>query len=143
GGRGDRRRLRPMAARALRAAGCRHHPGGIVTTRGSRRRPGPPGPFGPDAVEVRARSLRVGDGVCATVAVTGDPAEVPLGWREPLIAAPGRLDLALHVEPIPPQVAATRLRQQLARLEASSRSSREHGRLADFEGEAAADDATE
>ena len=103
----------------------------------------PPGPFGPDAVEVRARSLRVGDGVCATFAVTGYPAEVPLGWLEPLIADPGRLDLALHIEPIPPQVAATRLRHQLARLEASSRSSREHGRLADFEGEAAADDATD
>jgi type IV secretory pathway VirB4 component len=114
-----------------------------MTGRGRRRQLGPPGPFGPDSVEIRARSLHVGDGVCATFAVTGYPAEVPLGWLEPLIADPGRLDLALHVEPIPPQVAATRLRQQLARLEASSRSAREHGRLADFEGEAAADDATE
>ena len=114
-----------------------------MTGHGSLRQPRPPGPFGPDAVEVRARTLRVGDGVCMTFAVTGYPAEVPLGWLEPLIADPGRLDLALHVEPIPPQVAATRLRQQLGRLEASSRSTREHGRLADFEGEAAADDATE
>jgi type IV secretory pathway VirB4 component len=111
--------------------------------RRGRRPAGAPGPFGPDAVEVRARSLRVGDGVCATFAVTGWPAEVPLGWLEPLIADPGRLDLALHVEPIPPQVAAVRLRQQLARLEASSRIGRERGRLADFEGEAAADDATD
>jgi type IV secretory pathway VirB4 component len=114
-----------------------------VIGRRSRKPVPPPGPFGPDAVEVRARSLRVGDGICATFAVTGYPAEVPLGWLEPLIADPGRVDLALHIEPIPPQVAATRLRHQLARLEASSRSSREHGRLADFEGEAAADDATD
>jgi len=114
-----------------------------VIRRGARRQQRPPGPFGPDAVEVRARSLRVGDGVCATFAVTGFPSEVPLGWLEPLIADPGRLDLAVHVEPIPPQVAATRLRQQLARLEASSRSGREHGRLADFEVEASADDATD
>ena len=113
-----------------------------MARRGSKPAP-PPGPFGPDAVEVRARSLRVGDGVCATFAVTGWPGEVPLGWLEPLIADPGRLDLALHVEPVPPAVAAARLRQQLARLEASSRIGRERGRLADFEGEAAADDATD
>ncbi len=36
-----------------------------------------------------------------------------------------------------------RLRRQLARLEAGSRANREHGPLADFEAEAAADDATE
>jgi type IV secretory pathway VirB4 component len=114
-------------------------------TRPRRRRPPaqPPGPFGPDAVEVRPRSLRVGDGVCATFAVTGYPAEVPLGWLEPLIADPGRLDVSLHIEPIPAQVAATRLRRQLARLESSSRAGQARGRLADFEAEAAADDATE
>jgi type IV secretory pathway VirB4 component len=102
-----------------------------------------PGPFGPDAVEIRPRSLRIGEGVCATSAICGYPAEVPLGWLEPLIADPGRLDLALHIEPIPPQVAANRLRQQLARLESSSRAGRQRGRLTDFEAEAAADDATE
>jgi type IV secretory pathway VirB4 component len=103
----------------------------------------PAGPFGPDAVDVRPRTLRTGDGVCASFAVTGYPAEVPLGWLEPLICDPGRLDVAVHIEPIPPQVAATRLRHQLARLEASSRAGRERGRLTDFEAEAAADDATE
>jgi type IV secretory pathway VirB4 component len=103
----------------------------------------PQGPFGPDAVEVRPRSLRAGDGVCASFAITGYPAEVPLGWLEPLIADPGRLDVAMHIEPIPPQIAATRLRHQLARLESSSRAAHARGRLADFEAEAAADDATE
>jgi type IV secretory pathway VirB4 component len=107
-------------------------------------RPGrPPGAFGPDAVEVRPRTLRAGDGVCASFAVTGYPAEVPLGWLEPLIADPGRLDVSLHIEPVPPQVAATRLRHQLARLESSSRTARAAGRLADFEAEAAADDAAD
>jgi type IV secretory pathway VirB4 component len=114
-----------------------------VTRTRSSRPDRPPGPFGPDAVEVRPRSLRAGDGVCASFAVTGYPAEVPLGWLEPLIADPGRLDVAVHIEPIPPQVAATRLRHQLARLESSSRAARARGQLADFEAEAAADDATE
>ena len=107
------------------------------------RGPEQPGPFGPDAVEVRPRSLRAGDGVCASFAVTGYPAEVPLGWLEPLIADPGRLDVAVHIEPVPSQVAATRLRHQLARLESSSRAASARGRLADFEAEAAADDATD
>lgn len=102
-----------------------------------------PGPFGPDSVEVRPRSLRTGEGACASFAICGYPAEVPLGWLEPLIADPGRLDVSVHIEVIPPQVAAMRLRHQLARLESSSRAGQERGRLADFEAEAAADDATE
>jgi type IV secretory pathway VirB4 component len=112
-------------------------------TRPRARRPAQPGPFGPDSVEVRPRSLRAGDGVCASFAICGYPAEVPLGWLEPLIADPGRLDVAVHIEPIPPQLAATRLRHQLARLESSSRAGQARDRLADFEAEAAADDATE
>jgi len=111
--------------------------------RSPRGRPGEPSPLGPDGVEVRPRSLRLAGGVCASFAVTGYPAEVPLGWLEPLLTDPGRVDVALHIEPIPPPVAAARLRRQLARLEASSRSGSERGRLADFEAEAAADDATE
>ncbi|WP_307797042.1 VirB4 family type IV secretion system protein [Actinomadura barringtoniae] len=51
--------------------------------------------------------------------------------------------MSLHVEPIPPLIAAQRLRRQLARLESSSRANTEHGRLADFGAEAAADDAAE
>jgi type IV secretory pathway VirB4 component len=103
----------------------------------------PPSAIGPAAVEVRPRALRLAEGVCASFAITGYPAEVPLGWLEPLLTDPGRVDVALHIEPIPPAVAADRLRRQLARLEAGSRANRERGRLADFEAEAAADDATE
>src|SRR5204863_2270979 len=53
------------------------------------------------AVEVGPRFLRVGDGFCATLVVTGYPAEVGAAWLEPLLSWPGRLDLALHIEPLP------------------------------------------
>jgi type IV secretory pathway VirB4 component len=85
----------------------------------------------------------VGGTWCRTLAVTGYPHEVPLGWLEPVLAAPGTLDVALHVEPIPPLVAAERLRRQLARLESTRRLDSDKGRLADFQAEAAADDAAE
>jgi type IV secretory pathway VirB4 component len=90
---------------------------------------------------VKTRHLLLGGGACATLAVAGYPREVGLGWLEPLLTYPGRLDVTLHIEPIPPQVAADRLRRQLARLEAGQRSDYEHGRLADFEAQAATDDA--
>jgi type IV secretory pathway VirB4 component len=98
-------------------------------------------PIGPPAIEIQPRRLDLSDGVCASLVVTGYPREVGLGWLEPLLTYPGRLDVALHIEPIPPQVAATRLRRQLARLEAGQRSDYEHGRLVDFEADAAAGDA--
>jgi type IV secretory pathway VirB4 component len=97
--------------------------------------------IGPDGIEVRTRNLRLGDGVCASFAVTGYPAEVGPGWLEPLLTYPGRLEVAVHVEPTPPTVAADRLRRQLARLDSSTRSDAEHGRLEDFQATAAADDA--
>lgn len=97
--------------------------------------------LGPDGVEVGSHNLRLGDGVCATFAVTGYPAEVGPGWLEPLLCDPGRIDVALHVEPVPNQVAADRLRKQLARLESAARSDADKGRLVDFEADAAADDA--
>jgi type IV secretory pathway VirB4 component len=100
-------------------------------------------PFGPDSVEVGARTLRVGDGWCASFAVVGYPREVSLGWLEPLTAYPGRLDVSLHVEPIPAQVAADRLRRQMARLESGRRSDAANGRLIDPEIEVAASDARE
>ncbi|MFI7640573.1 VirB4 family type IV secretion system protein [Nonomuraea sp. NPDC049400] len=78
----------------------------------------------------------------ASFAVTGYPREVGAGWLEPLLTYPGRLDVSLYVEPIPQAVAAMRLRRQLARLESTSRTDAQHGRLQDFAAEAAADDAT-
>ncbi|MEV7012682.1 conjugal transfer protein TraC [Streptosporangium sp. NPDC051022] len=102
-----------------------------------------PSGIGPDAVEVQPRRLRVGDGVCATLAITGFPREVAPGWLEPLLTYPGRLDVSVHIEPVPSLVASDRLRKQLARLESGLRADQEHGRLLDPGAEAAAEDAQE
>ncbi|MCU4187365.1 hypothetical protein K6U06_23585 [Acidiferrimicrobium sp. IK] len=101
----------------------------------------PASPFGPDAIEVHPRALRVGDGWCASFAVTGYPREVGRGWLEPLTAHPGRLDVAVHVAPVPANIAAERLRRQLARLESGRRADAAKGRLADPDVEVAAEDA--
>jgi hypothetical protein len=101
----------------------------------------PATPFGPDSLEVHPRALRVGNSWCRTFAVTGYPREVGRGWLEPLCAHPGRLDVALHIEPVPPEVAADRLRRQLARLESARRADAAKGRLADPDVDVAAEDA--
>lgn len=105
--------------------------------------PGAVSTLGPSSIEVHPRWLGLGEGVCASFVVTGYPAEVTSGWLEPLLTYPGRLDLALHVEPIPPQVAADRLKRRLARLESGTRGDAERGRLEDFGEIAAAEDARE
>ncbi|MBM0255846.1 VirB4 family type IV secretion system protein [Micromonospora sp. 4G55] len=97
----------------------------------------------PASVEVTPRMLRVGDGYAATLVVTGYPAEVGPTWLEPLLSWPGRLDLALHIEPLPAPVAASRLRTQQARFESSRRADAERGKLPDPSLEAAADDAAD
>jgi hypothetical protein len=101
----------------------------------------PAGLPGPDALEVSARMLRAGGTLCRTFAVVGYPREVGPGWLEPLLRHPGPVDVAVHIEPVPPPVAAERLRRQLARLESARRLDADHGRLADFQAEAAAEDA--
>ena len=103
----------------------------------------PATPFGPDSVEVHPRALRVGDGWCRSFAITGYPREVGRGWLEPLCAHPGRLDVALHIDPVPAALAAQRLRRQLARLESGRRADAAKGRLADPDVEVAAEDARE
>lgn len=97
----------------------------------------------PASVEVTPRFLRVGDGYAATLVVTGYPAEVGPAWLEPLLSWPGRLDLALHIDPIPAPVAASRLRNQRARFESSRRADEQKGKLTDPYVEAAADDAAD
>jgi type IV secretory pathway VirB4 component len=109
--------------------------------RRARRAPAPPSAFGPDSVEVLARALRCGEDWCRSFAVVGYPREVRHGWLEPLCAHPGRLDVSLHVEPVAAEVAADRLRRQLARLESGRRADAAKGRLADPEVEVAATDA--
>lgn len=97
--------------------------------------------FTPDALSVGARHLEVGNEWVASFAVTGFPREVHPGWLAPLLTYPGRLDVALHVEPIDPATAAARLKKQLAKLESGRRHTAEHGRLYDPQVEAATEDA--
>ena len=97
--------------------------------------------LGPHAIEVHAGQLRLGDGVCRSFAITGFPREVGPGWLQPLLEHPARVDVALHIEPVPTQLAADRLRRQLARLESTRRADSAKGRLADPQIEVAAEDA--
>lgn len=97
----------------------------------------------PASLEIGAKRLQIGETYAATFAVTGYPAEVAAGWLEPLLAFPARIDVSIHIDPVPAPVAADRLRKQRARLESGRRASAEKGRLDDPETEAAADDARE
>jgi hypothetical protein len=103
--------------------------------------PPPAGLLGPDAIQIGPTSLTAGATVCRSFVVTGYPREVGPGWLEPLVSYPGNADIALHIDPIPPPVAAQRLRRQLGRLESTRRLDDDRGRLADLEVEAAAEDA--
>ena len=55
----------------------------------------------PPALQIAARHVEIDGDCAATLAVTGYPAEVAPGWLEPLTSYPGRLDIALHIEPVP------------------------------------------
>jgi type IV secretory pathway VirB4 component len=98
---------------------------------------------GPDCVEVNPRSLRLGLGYAATLAVVGYPATVAAPWLEPILSWPGHLDVAIHIEPIRADTAAARLRRQRAKLESSRRIDADRGRLGDPSIDAAADDAAD
>ncbi len=97
--------------------------------------------FGPDAIEVQPRRLRVDDGWVSSFVVTGYPREVREGWLEPLLSFGGGIDVAVHVDPMDATIAADRLRKQLARLESSRRVDADRGRLADPYVDVAAEDA--
>ncbi|MGD9530853.1 MAG: conjugal transfer protein TraC, partial [Pseudonocardia sp.] len=110
------------------------------------RRPARPGdrvaPFVPRALSVHARHVQLGHAHhAATLVVTGYPRDVHAGWLEPLTSYPGRVDVSLHIGPIDPATATTRLRRQLARLESGRRADADHGRLLDPHAEAATEDA--
>ncbi|MHB1615270.1 MAG: VirB4 family type IV secretion system protein [Actinomycetes bacterium] len=102
---------------------------------------GPVGLLGPHAIDVHAQHLHVGGGMCRSFAITGYPREVGPGWLQPLLEHPARVDVALHVEPVPTALAADRLRRQLARLESTRRADAAKGRLGDPQIEVAAEDA--
>ncbi|MFI0818609.1 VirB4 family type IV secretion system protein [Streptomyces sp. NPDC021098] len=98
---------------------------------------------GPEALEVHARTLAIGGHVACSLVVTGYPAEVSPGWLAPLLAFPGHLDIALHIEPVPNPVAAAGLKKQRARLESGRRGAFDKGHLDNPEVEAAAADAAD
>src|SRR5207245_10149483 len=87
--------------------------------------------LGPPALELERGAARIGSGWTRTLAAVGYPREVTRGWLEPLLRAAGELDLALHVEPLAPALAADRLRRQRARLESTRRLERAPGHLAE------------
>ncbi|MGH8877258.1 MAG: VirB4 family type IV secretion system protein, partial [Stackebrandtia sp.] len=97
----------------------------------------------PDAVRVRPRSITCGAGEAAVLVVVGYPGELGPAWLEPLLAWPGRLDVAMHAEPVAGEVALMRLRKRRARLESARRGAASDGRLDDPQVEAAADDAAD
>ncbi|MGH3857715.1 MAG: VirB4 family type IV secretion system protein, partial [Pseudonocardiaceae bacterium] len=97
--------------------------------------------FIPDSLSIGARHLEVGTEWVASFAVVGFPREVNAGWLQPLLTYPARLDVSVHVDPIDPVTAASRLKRQLARLESGRRHTAEHGRLEDPQVEAATEDA--
>lgn len=103
----------------------------------------PPGVLGPESMELRPRHLRAGEDWCRTFYAVEYPAEIGPGWLSPLLGYPGSIDVALHVEPIPNDTAAMRLRRQRARFESTRRIDLTHQRLADPQLEAAAADADE
>jgi type IV secretory pathway VirB4 component len=98
---------------------------------------------GPPDVDVSPGWLRLGLGYAATFAVTGYPAVVGAAWLEPILSWPGRLDVAIHVEPIRADAAAGQLRRQRAKLESSRRIDADKGKLGDPGVEAAAEDAAD
>ena len=98
------------------------------------------GRFDPESLLLTARAVQVGPVWTATVTVTGYPREVFGGWLAPLSTHPAMLDVSLHITPLDPVTAATRLRR---RLESGRRSGAEHGRLTDPVVEAATEDAYE
>jgi type IV secretory pathway VirB4 component len=97
----------------------------------------------PAALQVTPRHVQVGEGYAATFAVTGYPAEVGPAWLDPLLSYPGRVDVAMHLNPVAAQLAAPMLKKQRARLESSRRLDADHGRLGDPVTDAAAHDAAD
>jgi type IV secretory pathway VirB4 component len=98
---------------------------------------------GPDSVEVTPRWLRLGQGYTATFAITGYPAVVGAPWLETILSWPGRLDVAIHIDPIRTDTAAKQLSRQRAKLESSRRIDADKGKLGDPGTDAAAEDAAE
>lgn len=96
---------------------------------------------GPSGLQVHADRLQVGERWQRSFAVAGYPREVGYGWLARLLHALPELDVSLHVEPFPIELAAQRLQKQRARFESTRRLEQERGSLADLGIAAAAEDA--
>ena len=99
------------------------------------------GLLGPPSLELCADRLRAGERWQRTFAVSGYPREVGYGWLAPLLRGLPQLELSLHVEPFPAEIAAQRLHKQRARFESTRRIELERGSLTDLGVAAAAEDA--
>jgi type IV secretory pathway VirB4 component len=97
----------------------------------------------PAGLQVTPNHVRLGDGYAATFAVCGYPAAVGPAWLDPLLSYPGRVNVALHVDPVPGVIAAGMLKKQRARLESTRRLDAEGGKLGDPAVDAAATDAAD
>lgn len=73
--------------------------------------------------------------------LVGWPGVVGYGWLEPLIDQAARMEVTVHVDGVPAEIAAARLRKQRARFEATQRYTAATERLDDPQLEAAAQDA--
>jgi type IV secretory pathway VirB4 component len=98
---------------------------------------------GPDSIDITPRRLRLGLGYCATFIATGYPATVTAPWLEPILSWPGRLDVAIHIEPISNTTAAGQLRRSRAKFESTRRIDADKGKLGDPGIDAAAEDAAD
>ncbi|MEV3961512.1 PrgI family mobile element protein [Nocardia sp. NPDC050193] len=99
--------------------------------------------FAPESLTIGTRHLEIGGDWAATLAVTGYPREVAAGWLAPLLTHPGRIEVAVHIDPVDPVTAASGLRRQLARLESSRMHDAGRGRLSDPQVDVAVEDAAE
>ncbi|MFE3318095.1 PrgI family mobile element protein [Nocardia sp. NPDC059195] len=99
--------------------------------------------FAPESLTIGTRHLEIGSDWTQTLAVTGYPREVTAGWLAPLLSHPGRVEVAIHIDPVDPVTAATRLRRQQARLESSRMHDTGRGRLTDPQVDVAVEDAAD
>ncbi len=99
------------------------------------------GLLGPPSLQLHTDRIGLGDRWQRTLALSGYPREVGYGWLARLLAPLPDVNVSLHVEPFPAELAAQRLHKQRARFESTRRLEAERGRLADLGVAAAAEDA--
>jgi type IV secretory pathway VirB4 component len=97
----------------------------------------------PDTAVFEMRRVRIGDSWAAVLLVTGYPATLPWGWAAHLAVPGSRVSLALHLDGVPAQVAASQLQRRRSRFESQRRYQAVRGRLDDPAVEAAAADAAD